>query len=76
VQLTSVADSAWAGARLVARQMELETTHVAPAMATEMALPTLHHAALAAFAVSSIPRAFITASVVLSVGLPFSLNDR
>jgi hypothetical protein len=34
------------------------------------------HAALAAFAVNSIPRAFITASVVLSVGLPFSLNDR
>jgi hypothetical protein len=34
------------------------------------------HAALGVLAVNSIPRAFITASVVLSVGLPFSLNDR
>jgi hypothetical protein len=29
-----------------------------------------------AFAVNSIPSAFITASVVLRVGLPFSLNER
>ena len=29
-----------------------------------------------ALAVRSIPNAFITASVVLSVGLPFSLNER
>lgn len=28
------------------------------------------------FAVSSIPRVFITASVVFRVGFPFSLNDR